>query len=74
MKKTFVIWEVIDGHKYLNGVIECTEEQVKSYCKGKTAESELDAYSMDEDDPFYDPFPYTSSFEYQEVERLQLAG
>lgn len=29
MKKTFVIWETLDGHKYLNGVIECTEEEVK---------------------------------------------
>ena len=59
---------------YLHGTITCTEEQVKNYCKNATMESDIDAYSMDEDDPFYDPFPYTSSFEYQAVARLQLEG
>lgn len=72
--KDWIVWEVIDGHKYLHGTLTCTEEQVKNYCEEKTLESEIEAYSMDEDDPYYDPFPYTSSFEYQEVERLQLAG
>ena len=72
-KKTFLIKCGYDGDfNCIHGVLTCTEQQAADYCKRLHAEEEMDAYSVDEDDPMYDPYPYIMNYSYQEVEVLSL--
>ena len=50
MKKAWLIKVSIDNHTYNHGVMICDEKIVKSYCKGKTEESEYDNYDSDLDE------------------------
>ena len=46
MKKAWLIKVSIDNHTYNHCVMICDEKTVKSYCKGKTEESEFDNYDF----------------------------
>lgn len=47
MKKAWLIKVLIDNHTYNHWVMICDEKIVKSYCKGKTEESEFDNSDSD---------------------------
>lgn len=72
MEKTWLIKSGYDGDYTPEAVVTCTEEKVKAYCEGKVAEQEIEAYGRDEDDPYYDPFPYIEYFTYEEIEKIEL--
>ena len=74
MKRTWLILSGYDGNFSPTSVMIGTEEEVSSYCRGMVEGQELEAYSMDEDDPGYDPFPYIEQYKYQEIEQIDSQG